>query len=484
VIDKKMKITRRTAIGVTLIVLIGLTSWGLAGTLTEQQYIDAGKAEYHRGNYESAIYLFTAGLELNPDNHYIYNDRGLCYLAVGDTDKAISDFSEAIVLEPDFAKAHYNRGLAYFKTYYTPAGYGNMKLLDNAILNHSKAIELVPNYVDAYYNRGLAYNQFFHYYGKPFSPGTIEAYNRSLADFDTVLELDPTYVLAYAGKGNAYYRYGEFDNATAEFNTALNSTYIILLKAGDPGLAGVYASRARNYKEIRQLNESIADYNNAKELNPEPMVLLAILGHQASNYQIIGEYEKAIELCNEEIALPIFQWYPYAYYAYALRGACYYELGEYNKTIADFEKVIEEYESELEAHAYMYLGMAYSEAGNETEATAAFESAIGLYNATIEAGGWVGAEAYNNRGLCYLGIEEYNSSIPDFEKVIELEPNYVDAHSGKNLYIEAHKNLGIAYSETGDKEKAREYFDEGLRLANEQGLEKTAKEIQDLLGEL
>jgi hypothetical protein len=36
-----MKITKRTAIGVTLIVLIGLTSWGLADTLTEQHYIDA-----------------------------------------------------------------------------------------------------------------------------------------------------------------------------------------------------------------------------------------------------------------------------------------------------------------------------------------------------------------------------------------------------------------------------------------------------------
>nr|CBH39684.1 conserved hypothetical protein, containing TPR repeat [uncultured archaeon] len=479
-----MKIRRRTAIGITLIVLIGLTSWGLVGALEEQSYIDQGKAEYHRGNYDAAIYLFNKAIELNPDNHYLYNDRGLCYLAAGDTDTAISNFSKAIELESDFAKAYYNRGLAYFKTYYSPAGYGNMKLLDSAISNHSKAIELEPNYVDAYYNRGLAYNQFFHYYDKPFSPEINETYNKALADFDKVLELDPTYVLAYAGKGNAYYRYGEFDNATAEFNRALNSTYIILQKSGDPGLAGVYASRARNYKEIRQLNESISDYINARELNPEPMVLLTILGHQASNYQIIGEYNKAIELCNEEIALPIFEWYPYAYYAYTLRGACYYELGEYGKAISDFEKVIEEYESELEAHAYMYLGMAHSEAGNETEARAAFESAVDLYNVTIEVGGWVGAGTYNDRGLCYLGLDEYDLAIPDFEKVIELEPNYVDAHSGKNLYIEAYKNLGIAYSASGDKDKARDYLEEGLRLANEQGLEETATEIENLLDKL
>ena len=479
-----MKIRRRTAIGITLIVLIGLTSWGLVGALEEQSYIDQGKAEYHRGNYDAAIYLFDKAIELNPGNHYLYNDRGLCNVALGEQDTAISDFSKAIELKSDCVEAYYNRGLAYFKTYYSPAGYGNMKLLDSAISNHSEAIELEPNYVDAYYNRGLAYNQFFHYYDKPFSPEINETYNKALADFDKVLELDPTYVLAYAGKGNAYYRYGEFDNATAEFNRALNSTYIILQKSGDPGLAGVYASRARNYKEIRQLNESISDYTNARELNPDPMVLLTILGHQASNYQIIGEYNKAIELCNEEIALPIFEWYPYAYYAYTLRGACYYELGEYDKAISDFEKVIEEYESELEAHAYMYLGMAHSEAGNETEATAAFESAVGLYNVRIEVGGWVGAGTYNDRGLCYLGLDEYDLAIPDFEKVIELEPNYVDAHSGKNLYIEAYKNLGIAYSASGDKDKAKESLEEGLKLANEQGLKETATEIENLLGDL
>ena len=104
-----MKITKRTAIGVTLIVLIGLTSWGLADTLTEQQYIDAGKAEFPKGNYETAIYLFTAGLQLNPDNPGLYNDRGLCYLKEGsagvdaylrsDVEDAIADFDKAIELK-------------------------------------------------------------------------------------------------------------------------------------------------------------------------------------------------------------------------------------------------------------------------------------------------------------------------------------------------------------------------------------------------
>ena len=60
-----MKNRRRTVIGITLIVLIGLTSLGLAGALKEQQYIDLGKAEYQGGNYDAAIYLFNKAIELN-----------------------------------------------------------------------------------------------------------------------------------------------------------------------------------------------------------------------------------------------------------------------------------------------------------------------------------------------------------------------------------------------------------------------------------
>ena len=116
-----MEITRKTAIGITLIVLIGLTSWGLTGALEEQQYIDQGKVEYNRGNYDAAIYLFNKAVDLNPDNEYLYNDLGLCYVALGDMDLAIPEFSKAIELNSDCVEAYYNRGLAHFNQ----GGWGN-----------------------------------------------------------------------------------------------------------------------------------------------------------------------------------------------------------------------------------------------------------------------------------------------------------------------------------------------------------------------
>jgi tetratricopeptide (TPR) repeat protein len=440
VIDKKMKITKRTAIGVTLIVLIGLASWGLAGALTEQQYISLGKAEYHRGNYDAAIYLFTKGLEVNPDNQYLYNDRGLCYVEKGDTDKAIAEFSKAIELDPNFAKAYYDRGLAYFEK----GSYYNRAPFENATSDLTKAIELEPDNVDAYYNRGLVYNQLFHYLEKPFSPEINETIEKALADFDKVLELDPEYALAHAAKGGALYRYGEFVNATAEFNIALNSTDWILQKSGGNGLAGVYASSARNLKAMEDYNKSIADYEEAIKYNP---TLMTALLHQLSNYEYVGEYEKAIEWCDmsEEVMKndpSKYENYPYRFYPTNYKGKLYYKLGEYEKALEMYDKA-----DELCSQEHYKLSI------------------------------------YTGKGDVYSALGEYDKAIEYYNKTIEL------AGDEGTSAADAYKGLGIAYKELGEKEKARAALEKAKSLYEEYGVpghgkKENIEEVEKLLEEL
>lgn len=433
-----MKITKRTAIGITLIALIGLTSWGLAGALTEQQYIDAGKAEYHRGNYDAAIYLFTKGLEVNPNNQYLYNDRGLCYLALGDEDKAIEDFSKAIELDADFAGAYYNRGLAYFEA----RGY------ENAIADYTTAIELLDDpdkLIDAYYNRGLAYNKLFHYYRKPFTPEHNESYEKAIADFDKVLELDPEYALAHAAKGGALYRRGEFENATAEFNIALNSTDWILQKSGGIGLAGVYASSARNLKAMEDYNKSIADYEEAIRYDP---TLMTALLHQLSNYDYVGEYEKAIEWCDmaEEVMKndpSKYENYSYRFYPAYYRGKLYYKSEQYDKALEMYDKADELCSQKHHSKPDIYTGK-----GDVYSALGEYDKAIEYYNKTIEL------------------VEDKGTSAAD-----------------------AYKGLGIVYKELGEKEKARAALEKAKSLYEEYGVpghgkKENIEEVEKLLEEL
>ena len=470
-----MKITKRTAIGVTLIVLLALSSWGLVGALEEQKYIDLGKAEYQWGNYDAAIYLFTKGIELNPDNYYLYNDRGLCYLALDDIDNAISDFSEAIELESDFAEAYYNRGIAYF------GGGEWRRALDNeegnkAIADFTKAIELDPENLEAYNNRGLVYSEYIHYRHKPFDTEIIDKYNNALADFDKVLELDPTYMLAHAGKGNLYYRYGDFDNGTAEFNKALESEELIIQEVSLKGLAAVYYSRGRNYAGghhmVYEDLRGTLDYEKAIALDP---TLMTALGHVTGSYQRLGEWNKLIENCDYMLDLkkddPAWLTKSHGGYTkYEAKGLAYYNLGQYDEAITNYNRVIE---LKPTVGAYRGLGIVYSEIGASENATDAFDKALEMDTSIIEEGTYRSMHSkYYSRGLTYYAMEEHDKAISDFDKAIEL----------KSDYAEAYRDLGKAYLEIGDKAKANESFETAIRLFEEQGNSYAAEQVKQLLG--
>ena len=64
-------------------------------------------------------------------------------------------------------------------------------------------------------------------------------------------------------------------------------------------------------------------------------------------------------------------------------------------------------------------------------------------------------EAYYYRGCAKVNALKYDEAIADFEKAIELKPDYADAYF----------NIGIAYHLKLDEDKACEYY----RLAEQYG---------------
>ncbi|RCV64138.1 Tetratricopeptide (TPR) repeat containing protein [Methanophagales archaeon] len=473
-IAKKM-ITRKTAIGITLIVLIGLTSWGLAGALEEQQYIDQGKAEYNRGNYDAAIYLFNKAVDLDPDHEYLYNDLGLCYVALGDMDLAIPEFDKAIELNSDCVEAYYNRGLAYF-------GQGRRAgNLPNAILDFTKAIELEPDNVDAYYNRGITYNNHYNSGRNYDKEDTTNYYTKAVADFDKVLELDPTYVLAYAGKGNAGYRNEEYDTAEENFAKALESESAILEESGGKGLAGVYASRARNLKAMADYNGSIADYNTAIALDPE---LSIAISHQASNYKIVEDWDKAIDMYDLMIELkkndPT---YKYMYSKYYGKGDCYCQLGQYDKAMEMYDDACAECEKNRPGSMYSVYearGGCHCEFGEYDKAQEMYNKAVDEYAENRPDRLY---RLYVKLGDLQLELEDYDEAIVNYNKAIELAET-------EDIYVaDAHKGLGIAYKELGETEKAKAALETAISLYDEYGVDghgkkESIEECQKLIAEL
>ena len=130
---------------------------------------NAGVMAYHNGQYEKALELFEAALEIDAGFTEAHNNLGLTYTEMGDEEKATEAFRKALELNPDLAATYNNLGYVFYRlgsyteaiemyneaigrsrdnsSAYTNLGNALYKLdrLDEAIDAWAKAVEIDPS---------------------------------------------------------------------------------------------------------------------------------------------------------------------------------------------------------------------------------------------------------------------------------------------------------------------------------------------------
>src|SRR5687768_4606988 len=123
-------------------------------------------------------------------------------------------------------------------------------------------------------------------------------------------------------------------------------------------------------------------------------------------------------------------------------GDDYYNLGTYHAKQGDYKKAIEYFSKAIEKNpkdSEAYYSRAYSQqtiGGNENQVIADYTSSL-KYNPNDN-------EAYMNRGVVKMAIGRTLEAIEDYEKSIELKPDYPIVYA----------NLGNAYKLIFENEKA------------------------------
>jgi tetratricopeptide (TPR) repeat protein len=183
-----------------------------------------------------------------------------------------------------------------------------------------------------------------------------------------------TDALDLAKKATEEQNAGRYDAAVATWTKAIE-----LGTLGKDNLAIAYIRRGVAYREKKQYDRAIEDYNKAIELNPGDA---RVYVGRAAVYSMNGQYDRVVEDCSKALELD-----PKLADAYINRGRAYFGKQQYDRAIEDYNKAID-------------LDPKY-------------------------------ARGYHNRGNAYIGKKQYSRAIEDYNKAIELDQKYAASYYNK-----------------------------------------------------
>ena len=400
-------------------------------------FMHRGLAHLELNDYPKAIADYNRAIELSPNNAAIYNNRGIAKISMKDIDGAIADYDKALEINPKFTNGYINRS--------------NAKLLKNdvrgAIRDLNQAIIIRPHFSSAYLLRGLARLE-------------LNDFAAALRDFDQCLKLDPKNAYAFNNRGIVKQKLEDFKGAINDYNMALQL---------DPTIANAYLNRGIA-KEILKQPGFEEDYAIAAKLEPKfafnpkevdsSALAKAQQQQQASNTSqqnkaqntanVVNSTQTTAEadsIQNTEPRKETKEERDRRRYRLALADAQntaapddkivddgriqnkniiidlqpVFILSSYNKYSTDFERT-QYYNTELEAinNFNNYDPVITISNKPVDQMKNIFQNNILYFNERIKNNNKE-SQNYLSRGIFYSLTEDYNSSIKDLEKAIELD---------------------------------------------------------------
>jgi len=214
------------------------------------------------------------------------------------------------------------------------------------------------------------------------------------------------------------------------------------LEGGDQD-AGLAFAMAQSYYHMDQSDQAAAQLRRVQELDGGKnragvYYFQALVAQQQGRTQdAVGFMEKEVEGSEDPQASML-----------ATLGGLYRDVGENDKATTTFEKSLEKDPSNL--GALMNLGALYSNSGNQKKAEEYFQKAA-------KAGasqGKKGAAIFFNIGAISVNEGKSQAAVDAFERAIDINPKYA----------EAHRELGYAYKDLKNTAKAKEHFQAYLDL--------------------
>jgi tetratricopeptide (TPR) repeat protein len=186
--------------------------------------------------------------------------------------------------------------------------------------------------------------------------------------------------------------------------------------------AGQLWRQAHEHRAAGQWQQSVICYSQIIQLMPG--FVPAYIERGLLVQEMAGDLQKA--LSDYETALRIDPQCGMAYYG---RSWVKISLGDYEGSLQDAKKGLL-LDSKNPGMYFRRIGSAYDQMERYPEAIEAYNEAI-KFNSDRDEG------TIYNRGLCYFNMEKYDLALADFNRCLELDPDWAWAFSARgNVYLE------------------------------------------------
>ncbi len=408
-------------------------------------YINRGILNFKLNNYKLALSDYNKAIELDSfDTKSLFN-RGILHFKLGDLNNAIKDFSNALSKDDNYDEVRYQRALAFLEINNYVSAKNDLNII----------IEKHPNFAPAFYNRAKAEQALgnniiasknYYIAEKLIKEKTNSKFNNSKKQFASYqsiinertkrfntdynskekyednlrgniqnnsyqLSIQNNYDISYYSQNFTILDSKNFHLLIEQFNHKNNSKFVITNK--ETSLAE--SQEKYHLKEIETLSESI----NKKPNNH------SFYFKRGIHYSLLKNYELAINDFNSSIKND-----SNFLLAYFTRANTLYKLYNYMLSLdikpvykndnskQNYIKLIQQdYDKILELVPNFHF--AFLNKGNIYFQEKDYQNAIVYYTSAINTNSYFG-DAYFNRGISYLIINETNKGLQDLSKAGEL----------------------------------------------------------------
>ena len=434
-------------------------------------YINRALIKYHLDDLRGTMADYDRVVEIDPNNLMAHYNRGLLRAQVGEKNKAIEDFSFVLKYEPDNYFAYYNRAVLYDEL-------GNYRA---AVKDYNKVLDQYPDFYSGYYARSEAkrksgdisggksdYQKAMRLYEQ--QKNTNKNYEE-VADNIDESENDTSEKDADKVRKESDKNINKFDRLLVADNTDMKSKYTNEIRGRvqdknfnveiAPAFVLTYYEKPDQVKqtisfvpEVENLNRfflmtrreiitnaeigldsgeinkhfvSVNDYSKLIEINPNNAV--PYFG-RALDFMLIQDFASSLDDLNRVIQLS-----DNFVLAYFMRAVVRFKQIEYRASTQDFDtqnsKSVTEAFS-LPKNSASSILLPNSSSNKKESVGMDYEMVLRDYDKVIEMSPQF-VYAYYNRANVRCAQRDFRAALADYNEAIRLRPDFSDAYFNRGL---------------------------------------------------